>query len=593
MAGLDSTGFTPKTYDETKAEIIADLRTYLGSTINTLETGLLGKLVAIFSERETLVWEVVEALYNMLDPDSADGVLLDKVVALTGFTRLDATYSTVTIKAYGTSGTVIPEDTIFSVDGNSDIQFGTDTEATIGSGTDEVQTITFDAVPDAGDFKLVFDGDETNAIAYTDTASTVESELNALPGLSTVTVSGNFTTGFTVTFTGVDGEQDQELLSTTDNTLESSSVAVVISIAETTQGVLPNIDIECTALTAGAIEAAAETVTVIDTPVAGLDSITNALDAEVGSEIESDSELRIRRQASLATFGKSTKAGIRQKLLEVDDVTACVVFTNREDVTDSEGRPPHSCEAVVLGGDDTEVAETLANNFPAGIEYHGNQTVAVEDSQGFSEDIKFSRPTEIDIYLEIDIRTNTDFPSGGEDSLKEQIVSYCEANFSIGDDVIVFGTISLAGAISDDDGVDGITDYEIRVSTTNDALVQVLTFSADFVSGNIISYMLSGSDGTSTVPFNTDQTTTLSDLATQIQSESLITTATVTGSREITITSLTAGTPGVLHDLEITGGVSQPDSEIETTSHSDDNITVASDEISSWDTSRIVVTTLE
>jgi len=593
MAGLSTTGLTIKTYDEVKAELVADLRTYLGNGVNTLETGLLGKIKAIISERETLVWEVLESLYNMYDPDSAEGVLLDKIVALTGFTRLEATYSTATVTVYGTNGTTVPEDTIFSVDGNPDVQFGTDAAAIIGNGVDEVQTITFDSVPDGGEFKLVFDGDETNAILYSDNAATVESELNGLPSLSAVTVTGNFSTGFVVTFTGSDGEQDQELLTTVDNTLELSAVSVSISVAETTQGVLPNVDIECTALVAGALEAAAGSLTVIDTPVSGLNSVTNSLDATVGSDIETDSELRIRREASLAAFGKSTKVGIRQKILALDDVAACVVYTNRDDTTDSSGRPPHSCEVVVLGGTDEDISNELNENFPAGITYYGSTTVSLEDSQGFSEDIKFSRPTEIDVYLEVDLRTNTDFPdASGPASLKTQIVDYAEENFSIGDDAIVFGTLSIAGALSQTGGVIGITDYDIRISTASTALVQTLTFDADLVASNVVSYMLSGVAGTSTVTYATSHAATMTALAAQLQSESLIVTATVTGTREITITSQTAGVPAVLHDVEVANGASQASTEIKTTSHSDDNIAIESNQISAWDSSRVVITVL-
>lgn len=462
--GLTDQGLVIKRLEDVKAEIEEALKTILGPGINLLPTELLGQMVGIFSEREAQLWELTEIVYNSQYPDTAKGTSLDNVVAITAIERLEATKSSAIATATGDEATVIPQGSVVSVNGNPDARFVTIAPYTIGPGTDEVQEITFDDVPDAGDFTLIFEGDETGPINFSDTATDVQNALNALSNLSTVTVTGDFTSGFVVTFAGLDGDQPQELIEVGDNTLTASAVAVDIDITETTPGVLPNVEITLEGETAGAVQAPAGTLTVIEGVVAGWDSVTNAEDAVIGKEIETDAELLIRRALSLSAPATATIDAIRAAILEIDEVEDVAAYHNPTQVIDSEGRPPHSIDIIVLDGDDDEIAETLWERAPAGIELLGSTTVEIIDSQGFPHDIKFSRPTDVNIWLEIDLTTDNFFPTGGETLLRDFIVQYATDTFKIGDDVVVFGSDSIASAIADSD-IPGIVDYEIRIGT--------------------------------------------------------------------------------------------------------------------------------
>lgn len=71
--------------------------------------------------------------------------------------------------------------------------------------TNDVQTVTVTGTPDGGTFTLTFGGQTTSAIAYTATASTVQTALRALSSVPTpaeVSVSGSAGGPYTVTFTG-------------------------------------------------------------------------------------------------------------------------------------------------------------------------------------------------------------------------------------------------------------------------------------------------------------------------------------------------------------------------------------------------------
>lgn len=64
------------------------------------------------------------------------------------------------------------------------------------------QSIVFAAVPTLGDFMLRYSGNDTAAILFSATAGDIQTALRLLPGLSYVTVTGDFTAGFSVVFQG-------------------------------------------------------------------------------------------------------------------------------------------------------------------------------------------------------------------------------------------------------------------------------------------------------------------------------------------------------------------------------------------------------
>ncbi len=452
--GITDGGYVAKTLDEILAELELSAKAKYGDSVNLQPDEFLGGLFAIMSERFALLWEGQEDVYNSQYPETSDGVNLQNVVTITGITVKGKTRSTVTVNCKGTLGTVLAAGQVASVLNEAATRFRSTELATIGAGTDEVQTITFSGVPTSGQFTLIFDGEETASIAWNDNAAAIQLALNNLIALSGVTVAGSYAAGFVVTFAGADGLQPQvDLTEAPGNTLDDGG-AVSITITETILGLLPNIDVPYEGESVGPLAANAVTLTVIETPVAGWDSCTNTLDAEIGNDDETDAQLRTRRQASLAFPGSGTEEAIRSKLLQVEDVVSATVFSNRTNVIDGAGRPPKSFEAVVLGGTDNDIADSIWANMPIGIEPFGSTTVIIVDSQGFNQTIKFSRPTPVRIYVKATLVKGADYPVGGDEAVKENIVEYGQLNFSVGDDVILNELYTPINLV---EGVIGIT----------------------------------------------------------------------------------------------------------------------------------------
>jgi uncharacterized phage protein gp47/JayE len=358
--GISSTGLEIKRLADIKTELETSFKTQFGTAHNIDSRSPSGQLIGILAEREALLWELIEQLYNAQYPDSAEGIPLDNVVSITGTIRKPATKSTAVITIFGTLGTVIPAGSIVSVQGNSTARFVLDTQVTIAAGSPNQ-------------------------------------------------INGNFT-----------------------------------------------------AETAGALQALSGTLTVIDTPISGWTTCTNALDAVVGQNEETDSELKIRRIQELSLAGKSTFEAIKSSLSAIDNVNAVVLFTNNSNIVDGEGRAPHTIDAVVEGGINQDIAQTLFDTIGAGLETIGDITVNITDSQNFTHPIKFSRPDEIEIWIEIDLTTDATFPVDGVTQVRNAILAY-GLNLLIGEDVIVYPKL-----MSSFSSIIGITDVAIRVGIAVD-----------------------------------------------------------------------------------------------------------------------------
>ena len=348
--GLGTDGFNKKTLAEIRQELVDLYKSKIDSNINTQPETPLGQIIDISSERFSLLWELAESIYTSIDPDSAEGIMLDIVCRMVGIERLPALKSTVTATATGTNGTIIPIGTIFQV-GN----------------------------------------DDTNQF----------------------------------------------------ETLELATIPVGLSI-----------DISCRNLITGVKTCTAAQLNTLVTQTSGLDSVTNTLAAIVGRDIETDTELRTRRGVSLTQSDAGTLEAIRAALLEVDSVTEAKVFENTTNATVS-GRPPHSIEAVVKGGSDSNIANSIWETKGGGIATYGTETETITDSQGTDRNIKFSRPSDVDIYIIVNITKETG-ATVVEADVKTSVLAYF-SGLELGSDVLpVTGVIPKI--IGD---VDGIRDIEV------------------------------------------------------------------------------------------------------------------------------------
>lgn len=432
--GLSATGFTAKQQQDIISEIQTSLRAAFGQNINLLPEAVFGQIVGLFSEREALIWQLGEAVYNSQYPGGAEGTSVDNILALNALTRLAATPSRATLTLFGTPATLISAGSLVAVAGDPTTQFSTDNDVTIAAAVSAIQTLAFTSVPDSGAFALsivdpashslttpsikfnalaaqtqiTFGATPTSGvfklvltaigaalttanINWNDNAAAIQGKITALSGYSGVTVSGSipagltitwgaiknpavtftgntlspattltsidsvqsainnlhdvpassypykdvivsgsYTVGFQVNFLGTAGSQAQNLFTVASNTLEMSSTVTNVGVLDTQDGAVPQGSTTATCTVTGPKFAPANTLTVISTPVSGWSSVTNPLDAIVGTNIETDTEALARRQTLLASNSNGPLQGIVEKVRLITGVTEAIGFENLE-----------------------------------------------------------------------------------------------------------------------------------------------------------------------------------------------------------------------------------------------------------------------
>lgn len=202
-----------------------------------------------------------------------------------------------------------------------------------------------------------------------------------------------------------------------------------------------------TAQTKGPINPQNNTVIVIKTPTYGWTNVTNTGVVVVGAEPQTDEELHLEQQRATSNTAYRQIDAIYAGLLNVSGVEFARVYQNTGLTADSRGIDAKSVAAVVVGGTNEDIANSIARKSANINSFFGSTEVDITDNQGQVNKIKFSRPEEVEIDVEVNI-TITDssqFPASTEDAkkqIKQNIVSYAQYNlqategFAPGVDVI-------------------------------------------------------------------------------------------------------------------------------------------------------------
>lgn len=340
--GLTPTGFVPKPQQEIISEIQQQLVALFGQNLDFLPESIFGQIVGVFSEREALIWQELEAIYASQYPEGAEGTSVDNILALNNLRRLGAT-PTVTaptstngtpgLVLFGVPGTVIPAGSIISVSGAPTEQFAIDTQVTIEAAVNAVQTLFFSNTPTSGSFQLtIVDPLEITqtfpSLSFSANAAAVQASFNSISEYAGVTVSGSFTTGFIVTFGGSSGNQFQNPLVKASSTLQNGPAVTNINIVQTAIGQPAQGIGSATATQTGPLFAPAGTLTVINSPISGWNAVNNPLDAIPGTNIETDTEALARRNTLLAENANGPIQSIVEKVLEVPGVMQALPFEN-------------------------------------------------------------------------------------------------------------------------------------------------------------------------------------------------------------------------------------------------------------------------
>lgn len=457
--GVLVTGFSRMRLPEIRQAIVNDLNGRIGVTFETRPDSITGQFINTFAEREATLWELAEAVYHSMYPVSAIGVSLDHAVSFAGVRREFAQSSYCWVACYGQEDTIIPQGSIVR---NSETQdeFATRADVTIeAAACADIQFSVDSAV--AGDMYWV----NINSVLYSYTCQA---------GDSAIDITSNLAVSLLATNLQQDIDANLIRLWTVESIPFSFQSSTNISVTLLASMVFVD------AVESGPLDVTAGNITQIVSTMTGWDAVNNIVNGFIGRDLETDDELRLRYDHGVYRLGAATLPAIRANLQQVvTGIISVEVFENVEDVADSEGRVPHSIEVVAYGGDAQEIGNAIFKYKAAGIDTNGSIHVVVTDSDNYTHDIYFNRPTPVYFWVKANVQLYDEetFPDSGV--LQMQTVLADTGNsFGIGKDVIIqrfYGPVYAAIA--------GIGRLDISVAFTSDPNhVPLVT---DYVSTNV------------------------------------------------------------------------------------------------------------
>ena len=458
--GVTDKGFVIKRYDEILKELQNAVSSSIGFDVSQNRQSMLNAALLVpFADKIASLWETAQESYYAKYPSTASGINLDNACQYANVTRESNRQTEYIIHATAVDGTVIPKNSIIATTTNPQVNLKCAAETEVSRSKCHAITIKLVSTTVTGTYQV-----QINAKMYAYTAKTTDTVQSVLSGLKVLV---DAVSGYEAV---VDAEND--LLTITDTESNTRSNEVVLSTnltTETVVGCVPYLTDDY-----GEVELQTGCVTKIVSNVTGLSAVTNAVDPDLGRLQESDTELRLsytsKRYNSASTQAEAIESYI---LSAVDDVYAVRVYENATDTTDSEGRPPHSMEVMVDGGNDEEIAKAIYLKKSGGIYTYGDVRTDVLGKYGDVINIGFSRPELVYAWIKVEItQGSVSIPADYEDTIRN--IFFTE-DMSIGDSFLSQNYIAPIYA-----ALPGIKYCDIKVATGTDTEKQTT-----YTAGNI------------------------------------------------------------------------------------------------------------
>ncbi|WP_287056422.1 baseplate J/gp47 family protein [Megasphaera sp.] len=429
--GLTRDGFRRKRLPEILSDINRRVSDRLGVEIETGSNSLFGQLHGVFAYEIADLWEQAENTYNAMYPNTATGTSLSNAAGLAGISAISGTQSQLLATCYGTDGTVIP--------------YGAQITSSAENGSHWECIATNAAISKN---KACYAAYSINSTIQDGTVYTIK--------INEVTAS----------YTAVSGDTASKVLSTlmkSFSDIPNSMDNGILSIRTTAKGETFATDaqnvtissigtpIKFRCVTVGAVNPDIGTINQIVTSIPGWTGVLNQYAASVGQDAETDTHLRQRWNRSLFSRGSTNIDAIAEALADnVTGVTTVKVYENRTDVTDTDGRPPHSIEAIVEGGENDDIAKVIWKTKAGGINTYGTEHGTTMDANGTEQTLYFNRPSPVKIWLKVVISETPDetLAPAAVQQIAEALLAKGQEQ-AVGEDVILqryFSTIFKAAS---------------------------------------------------------------------------------------------------------------------------------------------------
>ncbi len=428
--GLTSTGFKIPSLDELINTLEASMVDKIGA-LDFKPPSVIGSYNLIIAEAILIMWEGLQDVFYSNFAKYATNISLDYAVAMNNIARQKATPTTVICQLSADNYTAIEAGSKALLK-NTNTTFSLQNVVTISN--NRCYSISL-AVIDTTLTEYIITIN-SNQIKYTKVED--DTDLSIITAFShLINDAGQYVSA--------DILNDTLIITTTD--LEKTFSCYMTEGLQILQ-VTNNAIFVCDEV--GNLTAPSHSITEIQTPIDGWNSIDNITSGIVGKNIETDIELRDRFSRSQSINSAGTDPAIRSRLLQVQNVTAVRVISDRIN---------HTLNALVIGGKDIDVATCLHLTRPCGIEMLGNTEISVTDIEGNPHLIKFTRPECIYIYVSIDLTTNDLYVEDATIAIKNKIINYVNA---LGVETIVAYQALFAAIYS----ISGVVEAVVKIGGT-------------------------------------------------------------------------------------------------------------------------------
>lgn len=412
---VTSTGLNRKTLQELRLEFENKFKQVFGVAFETAVDSPNGLLISQLALSYNDLWELAQEIYSSLDPNQAVGAALDARAAFNGVSRKPALPCTVDAVLYtsGDSATIQAGSLARRQRGN--LNFALDETVTISrSSCDELLIIDNGSAKNTEYvFHFTFGDVTLNNATSASNAAVLATAIHNAGGYSEITTRGIVVRSMDDSPVGITGAMPSDFI-----------------IQSGANGKFTAVELGYQTCEIGELDT-------IAAAISGWNAVYNYAAGEPGEDLESDESLRVRRAAAArARKSCATDPAIEAALLDVPGVSTAIVKSNRGFTTDDEGVPGKAFVSLVVGGNDNDIAKCIYENQPSGIQSYGNTSVNITDSHGIEQQISFSRPTPVYLWVKVTYSLYDEEAFPGQDVVKDALVEWAEKEYTLGKDII-------------------------------------------------------------------------------------------------------------------------------------------------------------
>ena len=412
---VTSTGLNRKTLQELRLEFENKFKQVFGVAFETAVDSPNGLLISQLALSYNDLWELAQEIYSSLDPNQAVGAALDARAAFNGVSRKPALPCTVDAVLYtsGDSATIQAGSLARRQRGN--LNFALDETVTISrSSCDELLIIDNGSAKNTEYvFHFTFGDVTLNNSTSASNIAVLATAIHNAGGYSEITTRGIVVRSMDDSPVGITGAMPSDFI-----------------IQSGANGKFTAVELGYQTCEIGELDT-------IAAAISGWNAVYNYAAGEPGEDLESDESLRVRRSAAArARKSRATDPAIEAALLDVRGVSSALVKSNRGFVPDSDGIPGKSFNSLVVGGNDNDIAKCIYENQPSGIQSYGNTSVNITDSHGIEQQISFSRPTPVYLWVKVTYSLYDEEAFPGQDVVKDALVEWAEKEYTLGKDII-------------------------------------------------------------------------------------------------------------------------------------------------------------